>query len=136
MKIPHGMATPHRHQNNGTKERTAQTIVEGVRTLFEHAGLPSCFLPLAVRHWCFASNVATHEGDSAWNKRHGKNRFDQRKVFAFGCCVEYLARPKDVKAMPKFETRASPGILVGYTFQPGGEWKGEYQVFPLRKFDD
>ena len=38
--------------------------------------------------------------------------------------------------MPKFEARACQGIFVGYYWQPGGEWKGAYLVFPLGIFDD
>ena len=38
--------------------------------------------------------------------------------------------------MPKFEARACQGIFVGYYLQPGGEWKGEYLVFPLGSFDE
>jgi hypothetical protein len=50
--------------------------------------------------------------------------------------MEFFDRPKDVKALPQFEDRASRGILVGYTFQPGGAWNGEYQVFPSFMFKD
>ena len=43
LKIPHGKATPSRHQNTGYCERVVRKIVEGARALLEHAGLPTCF---------------------------------------------------------------------------------------------
>ena len=36
--------------------------------------------------------------------------------------------------MPKFESRSSVGVLVGYHLQPGGEWKNEFLVFPRERF--
>ena len=54
MRVPHGKATPSRHQNNGYCERTVRKVVEGARTLLDHAGLPSCFWSFAVRFWCHA----------------------------------------------------------------------------------
>ena len=38
--------------------------------------------------------------------------------------------------MAKFEPRAHVGILVGCYLQPGGRWKGEFQVFLRDKFLD
>ena len=43
MHVPHGKATPSRHQNNGYCERTVRKIVEGAQTFLDHAGLPNCF---------------------------------------------------------------------------------------------
>jgi len=80
-------------------------------------------------------NVTMVDGDSPWNRRHGKGRFTG-PLFPFGCIVDYLPKPEAVKGLPKFDTRASPGILVGYYLQPGGQWKGEFQVFPKDKFED
>jgi hypothetical protein len=50
LKIPHGKATPSRHQNNGYCERVVRKIVEGARVILEHAGLPNCFWTFAVRY--------------------------------------------------------------------------------------
>ncbi len=50
LRIPHGKATPSRHQNSGYCERVVRKIVEGARDILEHAGLPSCFWTFAVRY--------------------------------------------------------------------------------------
>jgi len=47
-----------------------------------------------------------------------------------------MPKPEVVKTLPKFDGRSTPGILVGYHLQPGGLWKGEFQVSPKSKFED
>ena len=106
MNVPHGKATPSRHQNNGYCERTVRKVIEGARTLLEHAGLPSCFWSFAVRFLCHAQNIKVTEGDSPWNKRHRKGNFDKKKLILVGCIVDYLPKPEVSRAMPKFKGRA------------------------------
>ena len=122
LRIPHGKATPGRHQANGFCERTVRAVIDGARAGLEHAGLPSCFWVFAIRHWCFQHNVEVTDGDSPWNRRHGQGQF-QGPLLPFGCTVDFLAKAETVKALPKFEPRASVGIFVGYHLQPGGQWK-------------
>ena len=110
MMVPHGKSTPYRHTGNAYCERIVRKIVEGARTLLEHAGLPSCFWIFAVRYWCFMDNTEVRDGESAWNLRHGAGHFDKPRL-PFGCLVDFLPKPDSVKAMPKFEPRANQGIL-------------------------
>jgi hypothetical protein len=126
LGFPHGKATPARHQANAICERTVRKVVEGARTLLEHAGLPACFWPWAVRRWCFMDNTEVRtDGHSSWSKRFAGKHFEGPRL-PFGCRVEYLPRPEEVKALPKFEPRAQVGILaqaqwyVKYWF--GGCW--------------
>ena len=35
----------------------------------------------------------------------------------------------------KFEPKAIPGVFLGYHLHPGGRWRGEYMVAPLREFN-
>ena len=100
MHVPHGKATPSRHQNNAYCERTVLKIVEGASTLLEHAGLPSCFWSFAARFWCHAHNIKVVDGDSPWNKRHHKGQFDLKKVIPFGTVVDYLPKPEVLRAVP------------------------------------
>ena len=48
LLLPHGRATPGRHQAKSYCERTVRRVVEGTRALLENAGLPQCFWSLAV----------------------------------------------------------------------------------------
>ena len=136
LHVPHGKATPSRHQNNAYCERTVRKTAEGASTLLEHAGLPSCFWSIAARFWCHAHNIKVTDGDSPWNKRHNKGQFDLKKVIPFGTVIDYLPKPEVLRAMPQFEPRGCQGIFMGYYLQPGGEWKGEYLVFLMGLFDD
>ena len=61
LQAAHGRSRPYRHQSNSYCERTVRKIVEGARTLLEHAGLPSCFWRVALRYWCCADNTAVRE---------------------------------------------------------------------------
>jgi len=122
LRIPHGRATPGRHQANGFCERSVRKVVDGARAALEHAGLPACFWVFAIRHWCFQTNVDIIDGESAWNLRHEKGHFTG-PLLPFGCTVDFLSKPEVVNALPKFEPRSSVGIFVGYHLQPGGHWK-------------
>ena len=35
---------------------------------------------------------------------------------------------------PKFAPVAKPGVFLGYRFEPGGKWKGDYYVADLEHF--
>ena len=123
MGLCHGKALPGRHQNNSWCERKIRDIVQGARTVLEHAGLPQCYWIFAIRHWCFMHNVTLVDGDSPWNRRHGKGHFTG-PLFLFGCTLDYLPAAEVVKGLPNFDTRASSGIMVGYFLQPGGAVEG------------
>ena len=135
LRVPHGKATPGRHQANGACEGYVRTAVEGARAALEHAGLPSCFWVYAIRHWCHMHNVEVTNGDSPWNKRHNKGQF-QGPLIPFGSTVDFLPRAETVRALPKFEPRAMVGLFAGYYLQPGGQWKKEMLIFPKDRFDD
>ena len=72
-------------------------------------------------------------GDSAWNKRHGNGHFPGPR-WRFGCRVSFMPTPSKLKELPKGSPRMMVGLLVGYTIQPGGEWKGEFAIVPLTSF--
>ena len=62
-----------------------------------------------MRHYCFMQNVRVTEGDSPWDRCHLKGHFDKDKRYPFGCTVDFLSRPDEVKALPKFAPRGSVG---------------------------
>jgi hypothetical protein len=78
-----------------------------------------------VRHYSFSHNTAVVDGDSAYNRRHGKGHFTGPSV-PFGSLVNFMPQP-DVK-LDAFESKAQLGIFVGYHVLPGGTWKGDYLV--------
>jgi hypothetical protein len=133
MGVAHGLATPGMPTTNAEAERSVRAVMEGARTLLVQAGLPHCWWPFAMRFWCFAKNIAMINGDSAWNKRHGKGHFTGPR-WPFGCRVSFMPTPSKLKELPKGSPRMLTGLLVGYNLQPGGEWKGEFAIVPLTAF--
>ena len=47
-------------------------------------------------------------------------------LIPFGALVDFRPPANTFKGLPKFASRAMPGIFLGYRLQPGGIWKGEY----------
>ena len=69
-----------------------------------------------------------NDGDSAWNKRFKKGRF-QGPVILFGCLVDFKQTPERADKMPK----AAPDAVK---LNPGGIWNGEFYFVALREFAD
>ena len=128
LRYPHDKSTPYRHQPNTFCERCVRKVVEGARTILEQSGLPSCFWIFAVRHWCFMHNVRVVNGESPWNSRHQGGHWS-KSLIPFGARVDFLPKPDTMKALPKFEPRGQPGILVGYRLH-------NYLISPLSYFGE
>ena len=138
MKVPLAKAIPGRPSTNGVAERAVRSVVEGARTILEHAGLPARFWKYAVRHWCFSRNVSLRSGESSWNLRFGQGHFKGPKL-PFGCLVDFMPTPeysKKATVLPKFGPKAIPGVFLGYFLQPGGRHRGDYLVAELKDFQE
>ena len=118
----HETSTPGQPQTNGVAERANRTVLEGARTILEHAGLPPQWWPRAVQFLCFARNIEIVRGDSSWNRRHGKGHFKGPQV-PFGALVDFMPSPVRGEAQ-KFAPRAVPGIFWATTSRPVGFGRG------------
>ena len=124
---------PIAHQwENRKKNRTTE---EATRTNLIQAGLPNKWWPLAGKHACFMRNVCSEDADgkTAWEKRHKKGKFKGKKV-TFGAAIHFLAPKPLQKRLMKWDSRAVPGIFLGYHLLPGGIWKDDYLVAPMSDF--
>jgi hypothetical protein len=132
LGFPHATATPGVHETNSQIERRNETSLGGTRTLLEHAGFPACFWPLASAYFAHALNVELHDGDSAWNQRHGRGHFSGPKIH-FGALVDFVPNVTKKKwaKRSKWNPKAILGVFVGYFLQPGHVWKGEYLMAAL-----
>ena len=68
LGIPHFTGTPGRPNTNSLAERAVKTVLEGTRTVLEHAGLPSALWTQAAKHFCLMRNVVEQAGGSPWEK--------------------------------------------------------------------
>ena len=113
------LSLPGRPQSNGVAERAVRKVLEGVRSLLDASGLPLAFWAYAALHFCHSHNIEMIDGDSAWNRRHGKGHFSGLQV-PFGAKVEFKPAPTQSQKRTKFETKSMPGVFLGYKLQQGG----------------
>jgi len=79
--------------------------------------------------------VVGEDKTSAWELRHEEGPFTGLKV-PFGALCDFKPSPAVLKTkVGKFEPKAIPGVFLGYHLHPGGKWRGEYMVAPLREFN-
>ena len=135
LRIYNDISTPYESQTNSYAERPIGTVLGGTRSILEHAGLEEQWWPHAVRHWCLMRNTAYSNGDTPWNKRHGKGHFSGQRI-PFGSLIDFLPPKPMREALPKFAKRTMPGILLGYHLLSGARWRGDYIVAPLEDFKD
>ena len=127
-----GTSTPGLPRTNAVAERTVRRVAEGVRTLLLQAGLPPCCWPWAMEYFSTAWNTHERGGSSPWFDRH-QQHFRGKKV-PFGCLVDYLPSPDEVKQMQSFGTKAVPAIFLGWKLNAGCAWNGEYYFARLEDF--
>ena len=130
LRIKHNTSTPYKSTTNSIAERSIRTVLEGTRTILEHAGFPIQWWPYAARCFCFALNIILINGESAYNLRHQKGHFPGLHV-PFGCLVDF--RPPDIVLQKgaKFNKTSMPGLFLGYAQHVGGKWPKDYLVSPL-----
>jgi RNA:NAD 2'-phosphotransferase (TPT1/KptA family) len=132
-------ATPGIPQTNGLIENKVKKVLQGTRTILDHAGFPSQYWSYACRHFCFSSNhlkrfVNGVEGQEPIRGRKVPEGFSLPKLMPFGCLVEFLPSPIFKRKFPKWSGKSQPGLLLSYNIPPGGIWKGEYIIVMLEDF--
>jgi hypothetical protein len=132
---PHPTSTAGEPATNGVIEQKNRMIIGGTATSLERAGIPAKLWPYASKHFCVAGNIEITDGDSPWNKRHGKGQFKGLRL-PFGCLIDFKPMKTREKESAKFDPKGVPGIFLGYKLHPGGKWKSEYLVAELHEFDD
>ena len=119
-------------KTNGIAERAVRTVLEGTRSLLFHSGFDKRWWSRAMRHFCLMYNATwDYRGrGTPWMLRHGCDF--PTGLHPFGCKVFYT--PGTTKANAgeeKFSPSSVPGILVGYHFNPGGQWSKDFLVINL-----
>ena len=127
-QVMHDTSTPGMPQTNGLAESMVRRVVHGTRALLAKAGLPHPYWSLASVCFAFLRNTSIREGDSVWNKLHGKGHFRGKRL-PFGCLVHFMPSPTSRRHVPtKYDPTAVPGIFLGYAIHHGYEWRNQYRV--------
>ena len=127
VRVCHDTSIPGQPKTNGVAERQVKEVVHGIRTILVKAGLPNCFWPYAMRHFCFARNIKIDKntGVSPHYKRFGREFKGPR--IPFGAQVMYKPSPiyeRKWKADGKDKwSNMRPGIFLGYNVLSGGRWR-------------
>ncbi len=137
LGFPKGTSSPGIHETNSHIERRNETILGGTRTVLEAAGLPGCFWPLASGYFCHMLNIQLVDGDSCWNKRHGKGEVKGKRI-PFECAIDFLPNKTKTKwrTRNKWSSTSVLGIFMGYKLLPGHTWSFEYYVAAIEDLVD
>ena len=119
MGLNRDHSTQGRPQSNGVAENKVRKVLEGTRTLLDHAGLPPNYWSYACRHFCFGHNHSKfyRRGDELPEPimfRSLPDGFTILPLYPFGCLVDFLPSAIFQRKFPKWGTNAQPGILLGY----------------------
>jgi len=139
LGICNSQSTPGRPESNGLAESKVRKVLQGTRTIMEHAGLDPSYWSYACKHFCFCHNHSKHwikgvERQEPIKGRILPDNFSLPVLYPFGCLVDFLPSPIFLRRFPKWGSKAQPGILLSYVTKPGGLWKGDYIVAMLSDF--
>jgi hypothetical protein len=132
-------STPGKPQPNGLAESKVKKVLQGTRTVLEHAGLTPEYWSYACQHFCVCYNHTKpiHRGEEKPEPIMGRklpDGFSIPKLHPFGCLVDFLPSPAILRKFPKWGAKAQAGILLNYVTKPGGIWNGEYMAALLADF--
>ena len=141
MGLNRDSSTQGRPESNGLAENKVRKVLEGSRTVLDHAGLPPSYWSYACKHYCFGHNHSKfyQRGEELPEPIMGRllpDGFSLPPLYPFGCLVDFLPSPIFHRKFPKWGTKAQPGILLGYPTRPGGVWKKEFLVAMLADFQE
>ncbi len=109
--IEHRYVPPDAHAQNGRVERVHLTILNGVRTLLTHTGLPLQYWAEAANYMAYTRNHTPcgpqHQvPEDLWRKK--KTALDHTQPFGSKCYF------RDHRHISKLEPRYKQGLLLGY----------------------
>ena len=102
-----GQATPGVPASNGLAESKVRKVLEGTRTILDHAGLDPSYWSYACQHFCFAHNhtkryVKGEEGpEPILGRKLPVEGYKMPELYPFGCLVEILPSPIFTRKYPK-----------------------------------
>jgi transposase InsO family protein len=119
------MTTPHLPASNGTAERANRGVLDPMRTMLKHAGLPDAFWAEASATAVYINNRLLHsaldQGTKSPYMVMYKETPDIGHLRIFGC-IAYAHIPKENRKS-KLDDRARKCILLGYNAETTTQWR-------------
>jgi hypothetical protein len=134
IAVPHKLGTPYRSTTNGRIENLIGQVRMGARALLHQAGLPPAWWPLACAFYCAAHNIVgkpVMNGVTPYQRRSGEPF--PGLIVPFGAGVQALL-PETRVPRSKFASRTTLCLFLGYHWNPGQTWSGDYYVSPVDDF--
>jgi hypothetical protein len=131
--LAHFTSPPHRHQANGTIERSNRTVSEGSNASIFTAGFDGKWWVCAAPYWVAQDNGYTirKDGTTAWENRFGVPC--PFKLYPWGALV-FVKPPQQLEGgKRKFEPKMLPHVLMSIGFSSGWVWNHTYGVVKLEK---
>ena len=112
------ISAPYCQFQNGVIERHTRTVLDSMRTMLYHAGLPRMFWGEAIQYavWIHNITVKNKEGKTpveAFYQANLPKWAETSNLRTFGC-LTYAHKYKEQRASTKFSDRAYRGIYLGF----------------------
>ena len=121
LGLVHTPTVPYR--KTAVINRKIRTLEDSCRCSIVQAGRMQQLWPLAIQ---YVSNAMCFQ---QWKSLHDEEWFGEKIPFA--CLVHFRPNERESKLGPK----TSPGLFMGWRFEPGFGFKGVYRVAPLENLN-
>ena len=122
LGLCHDPATPGRPQSNGLAESKVRKVLEGTRTVLDHAGLGPSYRSYASKHFCFCHNYTKQVVRGVERQEPIKGRklpvdLVLPDLIPFGCLVDFFSITDFLEKVSKMGNESSARYLptVCYT---------------------
>jgi hypothetical protein len=129
MGLPHKTGTPYRSTSNSKIENLLGQLEMGARALLLQAGLPHTWWPQAGAYYASANNIVGKPGRVSPYARRAGHTFPGHLV-PFGAALRAILPEMRVNRA-KFAPKTTYCIFIGYHWNPGQSWAGDYFVSPV-----
>ena len=117
----HDHSEPEDPTSNAIGERNVRHMKEGLTTRMENGGAWPWFWEFAGAHFAHSCNIDTTKELTPWEDRHKKGPFQGPQI-PFFAGVDYLPPKSYQRLLPMADTKAVPGVFLGYKLHSGCTW--------------
>jgi hypothetical protein len=136
LGIPHPTKTPCRLIANANLDRHIRTRQDEIRCAMRQSGFGHPWWSRAARHVCVVHNciaVEAKDGKSSFERRWGYVP-DHIPMIPYGALIRFRPSKPNLEMNLRYDARTVPGLFIGWHFQPGGTFHGDFLVCALHDF--